>query len=125
MLCCLWKDRTYSASSGKRKRRMKLEKVNKLYVGNLNFGTTEDELKNHFEQNGIQAKSVTIIKDKYTDRSKGFGFVEVDSQETMQQAIEALNGKEFNGRTLTVNEARPPRERSGGSDFGGRRRSKF
>lgn len=105
-----------------------MEKVNKLYVGNLNFSTTEDELKSHFEQNGIQAKSVTIIKDKYTDRSKGFGFVEVDSQEIMQQAIESLNGKEFNGRTLTVNEARPPRERSGGGGFGGgggRRHSKF
>jgi len=96
--------------------------VNKLYVGNLNFDSTEDDIKSHFEQNSIQTSSVTIIKDKYTGKSKGFGFVEVESKEMLQKAIEAMDGKELNGRTLTVNEARPPKERSsggGGFGFGG------
>lgn len=96
-----------------------MTQVSKLYVGNLNFNTTEDELRSHFEQNGIQTKAVTLIKDKYTGKAKGFGFVEVESTEVIQKAIEALDGKELNGRTLTVNEARPPKERSGGSGFGG------
>ena len=102
----------------------------KLYVGNLDFNATEEELKGHFDQKGIQTKSITIIKDKYTGRSKGFGFVEVDSKETIQKAIEALDGQELSGRKLTVNEARPPKERTGGSGGfgggnGGGRRSRF
>ena len=101
----------------------------KLYVGNLDFNATEDDIKSHFDQKGIQTKSVTIIKDKYTGRSKGFGFVEVDSKDTIQKAIEALDGQELSGRKLTVNEARPPKERSSGSGgFGGNgggRRSRF
>jgi len=94
----------------------------KLYVGNLDFNTTEDELKSHFEQKGIQTKSINLIKDKYTGRAKGFGFVEVESEEVIQKAVEALDGQELNGRKLTVNKARPPRERSdsgGGGGFGG------
>ncbi len=117
-----------SAFGGKMKWRKKImEQVKKLYVGNLNFSTTEDELRSHFEQNGIQPKTISLIKDKYTGRLKGFGFVEVDSDEACQKAIEALNGKELSGRTLTVNEARPPKERDGGgSGFGGgARRSRF
>ena len=105
-----------------------MEKVCKLYVGNLNFNTTEDELKGHFDQSGIQTKAITLITDKYTGKSKGFGFVEVESAEVIQKAIEALNGKELNGRALTVNEARPPKERTnrpGGGGFGGGRRSRF
>jgi len=105
-----------------------MEQVNKLYVGNLDFNTTEDELKSLFEQKGIETKSVTLIKDKYTDRSKGFGFVEVQSEEVVQKAIEALDGQELNGRKLMVSKARPPRERSsGGSDFrgGSGRRPRF
>ena len=93
--------------------------VSKLYVGNLDFNTTEDEVKSHFDQKGIQTKSITLIKDKYTGRAKGFGFVEVESEDVLQKAIEALDGQELNGRKLTVNKARPPRERSGGSGFGG------
>ena len=93
--------------------------VSKLYVGNLDFNTTEDEIRSHFEQKGIQIKSITLIKDKYTGRAKGFGFVEVESEDVLQKAIEALDGQELNGRKLTVNKARPPRERSGGSGFGG------
>jgi len=99
--------------------------VSKLYVGNLDFNTSEDEIKSHFEQKGIQTKSITLIKDKYTGRAKGFGFVEVESEEVLQKAIEALDGQELNGRKLTVNKAKPPRERSGGSGFGGRRPSRF
>ena len=99
--------------------------ASKLYVGNLEFNTTEEELKSHFEQKGIQTKSITLIKDKYTGRAKGFGFVEVESEEVIQKAVEALDGQVLNGRKLTVNKARPPRE-SGGSDFGGGgRRSRF
>jgi len=102
-----------------------MEKENKLYVGNLNFNTSEDELRSYFEQNGIQPKSVTLIKDKYTGRAKGFGFVEVDSAEAMQKAIEALDGKELGGRALRVNEAKPPREKNGGGGFGQRRGPRF
>jgi len=104
-----------------------MEQVSKLYVGNLDYNTSEEELKSHFEQKGIQAKTVTLIKDKYTGRAKGFGFVEVESEEVLQKAIEALDGQELNGRKLTVNKAKPPRERSGGSGFGagGGRRSRF
>jgi len=103
--------------------------ISKLYVGNLDFSTTEDELKGHFEEKGIQIKSVTIIKDKYTGRAKGFGFVEVESEEILQKAVEALDGQELKGRTLKVNKARPPQERTdrprregfGGGGGGGRR----
>jgi len=103
-----------------------MEQVSKLYVGNLDYGTTEEELKTHFEQKGIQTKSVTLIKDKYTGRAKGFGFVEVESEDAIQKAVEAMDGQDFKGRKLTVNKAKPPRERSGGSGFGGgSRRSRF
>ena len=101
--------------------------ASKLYVGNLSFNTTEEELKGHFEQKGIQTKSVTIIKDKYTGRAKGFGFVEVESEEILQKAVEALDGQELSGRKLKVNKARPPKERDNGPrrDFGGGRGSRF
>ena len=102
-----------------------MENVNKLYVGNLDYNTTEDDLRSHFDQKGIQTKSITLITDKYTGRAKGFGFVEVESEEVLQKAIEALDGQELNGRKLTVNKAKPPRERSSGSGFGGGRPSRF
>ena len=102
-----------------------MESVNKLYVGNLDYNTTEDDIKSHFDQKGIQTKSITLITDKYTGRAKGFGFVEVESEEVLQKAIEALDGQELNGRKLTVNKAKPPRERTGGSGFGGGRHSRF
>ncbi len=104
-----------------------MEQTNKLYVGNLDYNTTEDELKAFFIEKGIEPKTVTLIIDKYTGRAKGFGFVEVESDEILQQAVEALNGQELSGRKLTVNKAQPPRERNsrpGGFDdrggFGGR-----
>jgi RNA recognition motif-containing protein len=78
----------------------------KLYVGSLSYSTTEDGLKEYFSQAG-QVESVVIIKDKFSGRSKGFGFVEMSTEEEAQKAIEMFNDKEFDGRKLTVNEARP------------------
>ena len=82
----------------------------KLYVGNLSYDMTEDVLKDTFSQAGT-VESAIIIKDKMSGRSKGFGFVEMSTDEEVQKAIEMLNGKEFDGRALTVNEARPMEER--------------
>lgn len=82
----------------------------RLYVGNLPYETTEEELQEMFTTHG-QVESVTIIMDRYTGRSKGFGFVELPEAEEAQAAIEALNGTDFNGRPLTVNEAKPRQER--------------
>jgi cold-inducible RNA-binding protein len=93
----------------------------RLYVGGLSYSTQQDSLKNAFSQAG-NVESATIIMDKMTGRSKGFGFVEMTNDDDAQKAIDMWNGKEFEGRTLTVNEARPmePRApRSGG--FGGGR----
>jgi RNA recognition motif-containing protein len=106
----------------------------KLYVGGLSYSTTEEALKNTFSQAGT-VESATIIIDKESDRSKGFGFVEMSTDEEAQKAIEMLNGKELDGRTLTVNEARPMTERpprrdfnrggGGGRRFGGGRRDNW
>ena len=83
----------------------------KLYVGGLSYDTTEAALKEAFSAAGT-VESATIIIDKMTNRSKGFGFVEMSSDEEAQKAIETLNGKELDGRTLTVNEARPMETRA-------------
>lgn len=77
----------------------------KLYVGNLPFSTTEDELRAVFEQHG-GVSSVNVITDRDTGRSRGFGFVEMDSDEEAQKAIDSLNGSDFEGRQLKVNVAR-------------------
>ncbi len=90
----------------------------KLYVGNLNYATTEDELQSLFTEVG-PVISVTVITDRMTGRSKGFGFVEMETVEAAQEAIERFNNYELNQRNIIVNEARPPRERSSGG--GGRR----
>lgn len=82
----------------------------KLYVGGLPYATTEDELRDAFSQAG-SVETATIIMDKMSGRSKGFGFVEMSSDEEAQKAIDLWNGKDFGGRTLTVNEARPMEER--------------
>ena len=84
-----------------------------IYVGNLSYDTTEDDLRTAFERFG-QVTSATLIKDKYTGKSRGFGFVEMPSDEEAQAAIQGLNGTELTGRTLTVNEARPRTEGGGG-----------
>lgn len=81
-----------------------------IYVGNLSWEASEQDLRAAFEAYG-KVSSASIIKDKLTDRSRGFGFVEMDSAAEAQTAIKALNGKEFKGRALTVNEARPRTER--------------
>jgi cold-inducible RNA-binding protein len=92
----------------------------KLYIGGLPYSTTQDELQEAFAKAG-QVTSATIIMDKMTGRSRGFGFVEMSSDEEAQKAIEMWNGKDFDGRKLTVNEAKPlearPPRREGG--FGG------
>jgi len=83
----------------------------KLYVGGLPYSTTQDELQQTFAQAGT-VTSATVITDKMTGRSRGFGFVEMGSDAEAQAAIEMWNGKEMNGRTLTVNEARPMEQRA-------------
>ena len=88
----------------------------KLYVGNLPYNTSEDDLRSLFSTYGAVA-SVAIITDCDTGRSKGFGFVEFGNDDEARSAISALSGQEYGGRALTVNEARPKPERSGG--YGG------
>lgn len=90
----------------------------RLYVGNMPFSTTEDDLRKHFEACG-QVVSVKIITDKYTGRSKGFGFVEMNDDTTAQQAIQKLNKSRLGDRELTVNEAKPLESREGGFGGGG------
>jgi RNA recognition motif-containing protein len=94
----------------------------KLYVGNLPYTATEDGLKTHFSSAGSVA-SVKIIMDRETGRSKGFGFVEMDSDDGAQSAVSQLDGQEFEGRSLRVSEAKPQPEREsrggGGGGFGG------
>ena|SRR5437016_2648214 len=93
----------------------------KIYVGNLSFQTTDADLNDMFSEVG-QVESVQIITDRDTGRSKGFGFVEMSDDEAAAKAIERFNGKEVNGRALTVNEARPKESGSrgsGGRDRGG------
>ncbi len=90
-----------------------------IYVGNMSYEVTEEDLKQAFEGFG-QVETVKVIKDNYTGRSKGFGFVEMPDKAEGQSAINDLNGKELKGRTLNVNEARP-RTEGGGRGGGGRR----
>ena len=85
----------------------------KLYVGNFNYDMTDTDLQNLFGAHGT-VRSAQVIIDRDTGRSKGFGFVEMENGEQVQAAIKAMNGKEINGRALTVNEARPREDRSGG-----------
>jgi RNA recognition motif-containing protein len=92
-----------------------------IFVGNLDFNTGEDELRKLFEVHG-QVDRVSIMTDRDTGRSRGFGFVEMTSAEDGEKAIAALNGTQIGGRTLNVNEARPKVERGGGGGGGGRDR---
>lgn len=92
----------------------------KLFVGGLSYETTEATLKEIFSQAGT-VESSTIIVDKISGRSKGFGFVEMSSDEEAQKAIEMFNGKEIDGRAVTVNEAKPLEARPPRRDFGGGR----
>lgn len=78
----------------------------KIYVGNMSYDVSEDDLRQAFSEFG-EVESVNVIMDKVSGKSKGFGFVEMSGKETGQAAIDGLNGKEFKGRTITVNEAKP------------------
>ena len=89
----------------------------KLYVGNLSFKTTGDDLREYFSQAG-EVESASVIEDRETGRSRGFGFVEMATAEGAQAAIEQFNGKDLNGRNLTVNEARPKTSGGGGGRGG-------
>jgi RNA recognition motif-containing protein len=80
-----------------------------IYAGNLNYGLSEEDLEKVFSEYG-EVTSVKIIRDKYTDQSKGFGFIEMADDAAAQKAIDELNGSEIKGRELRVNQARPPRE---------------
>lgn len=91
---------------------------NKLYVGGLPYSVTEDRLEELFAEHGT-VESARVITDKFTGRSRGFGFVEMSSQEEAQAAIDKLNGTDLEGRSLTVNEAKPREPRSGGGGGGG------
>ncbi len=85
----------------------------KLYVGNLSFKSTEDDLRELFSQAG-EVTSVKVITDMYSGQSRGFGFVEMGTDEEAQKAVSLLNGKDFMSRALTVNEAKPQERREGG-----------
>ena len=91
-----------------------------IYIGNLSYGVTEDNLRSLFEEFG-EIESVKVITDRFTGRSKGFGFVEMPSNSEADQAIKALNGKFIEGRNIKVNQANPGGKRSGRSS--GRRRN--
>jgi RNA recognition motif-containing protein len=90
----------------------------KLYVGNLSFRVTSDDLHEHFSQAG-SVESANVIQDRETGRSRGFGFVEMTSEEDATNAIAQFNGQEYDGRNMVVNEARP-RDNGGGGGGGGR-----
>lgn len=93
-----------------------------IYVGNLARSVSDSDLKDAFQAFG-EVSSASVIKDKYSGESRGFGFVEMPSKEEAEKALSALNGKELQGRTITVNEAKPRADRSrGGGGFGGGRR---
>src|SRR3954467_3376166 len=93
---------------------------NKLFVGNLSFNTTENDLQDAFAAHGTVVEA-NLMMDKMSGRPRGFAFVTMSSPEEAQKAIDALNGKELDGRALTVNIARPREERPGGGGGGGRR----
>ncbi len=97
---------------------------NKLYVGGLPYATTENELEDLFAEHGT-VESVRVITDRMTGRSKGFGFVEMGSQEAAEAAIAKLNDSELGGRTLVVNEAKPRENRGSFGGGGGQKRDRW
>ena len=92
--------------------------MKKLYVGNLPFNASEEQLQEWLSQVGVNASAISLIRDRFTGQSRGFSFVEIPNDEDADRAISSLNGQNFGGRNLVVNEARPQTERSGGG--GGR-----
>jgi cold-inducible RNA-binding protein len=93
---------------------------NKLFVGNLSFNTTENDLQDTFAAHGTVVEA-NLITDRMTGRARGFGFVTMSTEDEANKAVEALNGASLDGRSLTVNVAKPREERSGGGSGGGRR----
>jgi len=95
--------------------------VKKLYIGNVSFKATEEQVQALFAEVGVQPDSLTLLRDRFTGQPRGFGFAEIGDDAQAEKAIAALNGKEFLGRALVVNEARPQREGGGGGGGGGGR----
>jgi RNA recognition motif-containing protein len=93
----------------------------KLFVGNLPYAATEADVERFFADAGVTVDSVNIMRDRFSGAPRGFGFVEIQNDQSANQAIQACNGRDFMGRSLVVNEARPmvPREREGGGGRGG------
>ena len=100
---------------------------NKVYMGNLSYDTTEDSLRSAVEANEVSVKSVNVITDKMTGRPRGFAFVELETSDDMQKVIDAMDGKDIDGREVKVNEAKERKPRrdnfggGGGSGYGGGR----
>ena len=94
--------------------------MKKLYIGNLPFSATEEQLNEWFSQVGVTPSAVNLIRDRFTGQSRGFAFVEVTNDEDADRAVTSLNGQNFGGRNLVVNEARPQAERGGSGGGGGR-----
>jgi cold-inducible RNA-binding protein len=92
--------------------------VKKLYIGNLPFSATEEQLNEWFAQVGVTPSAVNLIRDRFTGQSRGFAFVEINSDEDADRAVTSLNGQNFGGRNLVVNEARPQAERGSGGGGG-------
>ena len=91
----------------------------KLYVGNVPYQATEAELQDWFSQAGVRVDHVDVIRDRFSGEPRGFAFAEINNDEDAARAIQSCNGRDFQGRTLVVNEARPPREGSRGAGGGG------
>jgi RNA recognition motif-containing protein len=107
--------------AGGLKKTKKEIKMKKMYVGNIPYDATEEDLRQFFSEQG-EIESLKIIQDQFTDRSKGFGFIEMVNEEDAKKAIATLNGKDFKGKSLTVAEAKPQQKRQGdkrGSGYGG------
>lgn len=96
----------------------------KLYVGNLSYDTTDQDLANAFGAHG-ELRTAQVVMDRETGRSRGFGFVEMDDRGQAEAAMNALNGQQLQGRTLVVNEAKPRDDRGGGGGFGGGSRGSY
>jgi RNA recognition motif-containing protein len=104
-----------------------MDEQKKLYIGNLSYDASENDLRGFIEEKGVTPQEIRIISDKYTGKSKGFGFAEFETEEQAQAAITALNEQEFNGRKLTVNKARKmqPRNNFGGGRDSGYRNNRY
>jgi len=94
--------------------------MKKLYVGNLSFSATEENIRTEFGNLGIHTESITVIRDRDTGQPRGFGFVEVANDGEAEKAIASLNGKDLIGRAMVVNEAKPQTGKRDGGGFGGR-----